>query len=126
MRCETPPFGVQLEEVLLGLDLSLNARQWTESQIDFEPIKKIDVKSLSPSAGSRGGGSQLTIMSGYYSTDTYVWCKFGTTGPIHAIFNGDGSVGCISPARGQGDVPIAISHGNFVDFDFNESKIFRM
>ena len=126
MRCETPPFGVQLEEVLLGLDLSLNARQWTESQVDFEPIKKIDVKSLSPSAGSRGGGSQLTIMSGYYSTDTSVWCKFGTTGPIQAIFNGDGSVGCISPARGQGDVPIAISHGNVVDFDFNESKIFRM
>ena len=27
MRCETPPFGVQLEEVLLGLDLSLNARE---------------------------------------------------------------------------------------------------
>ena len=126
MRCETPPFGVQLEEVLLGLDLSLNAREWTESQIDFEPIKKIDVNSLSPSAGSRGGGSQIIISSGYYSTDTSVWCKFGTTGPIHAVFNGDGSVGCISPAKGQGDVPIAISHGNVIDFDFNESKIFRM
>lgn len=126
MRCETPPFGVQLEEVLLGLDLSLNAREWTESQIDFEPIKKIDVNSLSPSAGSRGGGSQIIISSGYYSTDTSVWCKFGTTGPIHAVFNGDGSVGCISPAKGQGDVPIAISHGNVIDFDFNKSKIFRM
>jgi len=126
MRCETPMFSIGLMDVPLVVDLSLNADDWTGSQIVFEPIENMPLSSLSPLAGTRAGGTALTVASSYFPPDTPVWCKFGTTGPIHALFNGDGSVRCKSPAKAEGDVPIAISRGNPIDFAFDYTKIFKM
>ena len=126
MRCETPAFASALVELPLVVDLSLNALEWTGSQTVFEPIPDSMISYLSPTAGSRAGGTTVTIGGGFFSPKTPVWCKFGTTGPIHAFFNGDGSVKCKSPAKYQGDIPIAISRGNANDFSFNATKIFKM
>jgi hypothetical protein len=126
MRCETPTFSIGLMDAPLVVDLSLNADDWTGSQIVFEPIENMPLSSLSPLAGTRAGGTTLTVASSYFPPDTPVWCKFGTTGPIHALFNGDGSVRCKSPAKAEGDIPIAISRGNPIDFAFDYTKIFKM
>ena len=126
MRCETPAFATSLVEVPLVIDLSVNALDWVGSQIAFEPIADAMISYLSPLAGSRAGGTTVTIAGGYFTPNAPVWCKFGATGPIHALFNGDGSVRCMSPAKYQGDIPVAISRGNANDFAFTTSTIFKM
>ncbi|CEF98066.1 Immunoglobulin-like fold [Ostreococcus tauri] len=126
MRCESPAFATSLVEVPLVIDLSVNALDWVGSQIAFEPIADAMISYLSPLAGSRAGGTTVTIAGGYFTPNAPVWCKFGATGPIHALFNGDGSVRCMSPAKYQGDIPVAISRGNANDFAFTTSTIFKM
>ena len=126
MRCETPTFSRALIDQALIVDVSTNVQEWTGSQIAFELVEDMTITSMSPAAGTRAGGTSVTIAGGYFSPDTPVWCKFGTTGPIHALFHGDGSVRCKSPAKGEGDVPVAISRGNAIDFVFDSSSIFKM
>jgi len=126
MRCEAPAFSNALVDQALIVDVSTNAQEWTGSQIAFELVEEMNIRALSPIAGTRAGGTSVTIAGGYFSPDTPVWCKFGTTGPIHALFHGDGSVRCKSPAKGEGDIPVAISRGNAIDFAFDHSSIFKM
>jgi len=125
MRCETPAFASALVDLPLVVDISVNALEWTGSQTVFEPIPDSMISYMSPTAGSKTGGTTVSIGGGFFSSKMPVWCRFGTTGPIHAFFNGDGSVKCKSPAK-EGHIPIAISRGNAYDFSFDTTKIFKM
>ena len=126
VRCETPTFHVGLVDQPLVVDLSLDTVEWVGTQTAFEPISVSGAAVISPSAGMRSGGTTVTI-AGYFPPDIAVWCKFGSIGPIQAAFHGDGSVRCKSPAKAAGDVPVAISRGNAVDFAFDYvNSIFKM
>ena len=126
VRCETPSFHVALSDQSLVVDVSLDATEWVGSQLAFEPIGDVEVSSISPSAGMRSGGTTVTI-AGYFSADIPVWCKFGSIGPIQAAIHGDGSIRCKSPAKVAGDIPVAISRGNALDFAFDYvNSIFKL
>jgi hypothetical protein len=126
VRCETPTFHPGLINQPLVIDLSLDTVEWVGNHMAFEPISTNAVATISPTAGMRSGGTTVTF-AGYFSPEIPVWCKFGSIGPIQATFQGDGRVLCKSPAKAAGDIPIALSRGNAIDFAFDYvNSIFKM
>ena len=126
VRCETPTFHSGLINQPLVIDLSLDTVEWVGNHMAFEPISTNAVATISPTAGMRSGGTTVTF-AGYFSPEIPVWCKFGSIGPIQATFQGDGRVRCKSPAKAAGDIPIALSRGNAIDFAFDYvNSIFKM
>ena len=121
LRCETPTFSDAAVGRSLSVDTSTNAGEdFTGSQTYFEPLAEALVLSLSPPAGTSGGGTVVNVFGAGFTVDEPVWCKFGTTGPIPAEYHAENIVRCKSPAKATNmAVPLEVSRGNTFDLTRN-------
>uniref|UniRef100_A0A7R9T9E4 IPT/TIG domain-containing protein n=1 Tax=Micromonas pusilla TaxID=38833 RepID=A0A7R9T9E4_MICPS len=121
LRCETPTFSDAAVGRSLSVDTSTNAGEdFTGSQTYFEPLAEALVLSLSPPAGTSGGGTVVNVFGAGFTVDEPVWCKFGTTGPIPAEYRAENIVRCKSPAKATNmAVPLEVSRGNTFDLTRN-------
>ena len=121
LRCETPAFAEFSHGRALATDVSINAGEnYAEAAATyFEPLADATVLSLSPRAGTCGGGTVVNVRGAGFTADEPVWCFFGTTGPIRAEYADEGTVRCKSPAKASNDVPLEVARGNTFDLSRN-------
>ena len=121
LRCETPAFAEFSHGRALATDVSINAGEnYAEAAATyFEPLADATVLSLSPRAGTCGGGTVVNVRGAGFTADEPVWCFFGTTGPIRAEYADEGTVRCKSPAKASNDVALEVARGNTFDLSRN-------
>jgi hypothetical protein len=104
VECMVPP-SESAGAVAVGVSLDGMTKSTTSATFTY--MAPTVVSSLSPSSGSVGGGTNVTLTGSGFSYTSDLVCRFGTESSS-ATFVSDKQVFCAAPAHSVGSVPVSL------------------
>ena len=107
---------------LVSLDLVVDNVDITRSDSKFLVYDTPSINLVRPSAVRAEGGSTITIHGGNFGNTESIFCRFGISEIVRAIWLADTLLECVAPAGPPGQVQVDITL-NGVDYTNGEQRI---
>jgi len=118
-RCVTPTSAqagvAHLAPEQISVELSLNAQQFSSSEVSFTYLTAARVSSSSPSSGPLSGSTSVRVFGADFASGLAYRCRFGSTIVPASSISGE-ELACDSPAQasvGSASLEVSLDAHNF-------------